>query len=101
MPVTTLYSVKNLEISEIFTPNDTFAVQLMHKNIIEGTVSEKQEKICQPDILSIMVSRIRAKTDRSVQINTQNINYYPIYATATFSSRSGMTLKTTLCYRKT
>ena len=86
MPVTTLYSVKNLEkISEIFTPNDTFAVQLMHKNIIEGTVEVKNNignTVSASDYtVNNELGRIRAALlDRSVtNKHTITFNYYPIY----------------------
>ena len=86
MPVTTLYNVRNLEkITEIFVPNDTFTVQLKHKNIIEGSVEVKNSignTVSASDyIINYELGRIKGSMFGSLGSDNHTIifNYYPIY----------------------
>jgi hypothetical protein len=86
MPVTTMYSVKNLDpLTESFTPNDTFRVQLSKKNIIPSSVklvnSIGAEIPASDYEIDYERGRIRAASQGSLGNDDHELtfNYYPIY----------------------
>jgi len=86
MPMTTLYTVKDLEpITESFTPNDTFRVQLGKKHLIPESIkvlNNLGNEVSLDDYeIDYDLGRIRGTRPGSLGNSEHSIvfNYYPIY----------------------